>query len=262
MAAQTYIAGGASKRSRKKRRTAVLSAIDGLEKSGSGSGASKTRGTLKNHKHNNNNNNSDDNNNNDNKNNVESVNMREFSSDARSVTFDVPSRVDLSSKAYPREKHPKAPANINRVEDDSKSMYRKIAMATLDVRADNSYVRFPVLFDTGAFPHSYVSIGVVQELGLLNNIVEYTAENNTAQKGDKFRSIGDVDVEFRLPNKHTFTGKFRVADISTEFMFGLELLKQLGAVIDLNREKITLVKCKKCKVPLLSRNDWTSVSNV
>ena len=152
-------------------------------------------------------------------------------------------------------------ASVCRVGEDTGQ--RNMCMANVEIKSGyGQYERLPALFDTGAHPSSYVSVDVLSRLGLTQSVRLLKKSHQTAGKGQTFTSQGTIPVEFRLPNKKRFTATLIVADISTEIIFGTDLLRRLGCVIDMNKNVITCTKLARCKLPMLRLDQWNQVSNI
>lgn len=124
-----------------------------------------------------------------------------------------------------------------------------------------SFTDTPALFDSGAFPDSYVSYDFLAGLGLLSEMKHEEKKHTVANK-DVFASVGTVLLTFKMPNKCTFKYEFRVADISTEVILGRNLLKALGAIINFNTDRITCVKANRCRLSMIPVDEWSEVSNI
>ena len=138
---------------------------------------------------------------------------------------------------------------------------RRISMSYLQLeRANGLWLRTAALFDTGAEPDSYISLRMVQRLGLRKRVRQDPVEHRTAQKGARFSSIGDLRMRIRLPNGEQVLCKLRVADISTELIIGAALMRALGAVIDMTKGQIVLKRADHCVLRMIRRADWRAVS--
>ena len=142
------------------------------------------------------------------------------------------------------------------------SSSRKVSITMMEILTPDSYSHKPVLFDTGAFPSSYVSVDLVEELGLSRFMTGTTQQHKTASKDNKFLTHGKIELQFRLPNGMVFDHEFLVGELNMEIIFGTDLLTSLGAIVNLHTHNITLMKMDKVRLKMISVEDWTAVSSI
>ena len=82
-----------------------------------------------------------------------------------------------------------------------------------------NFFALPCLFDTGAHPHSYISIKTLRSLGLVDEMLPDNIRYSTANPNERFSVLGKINLTFRLPNGTTVSNEFKVADVSTEVIF-------------------------------------------
>lgn len=143
---------------------------------------------------------------------------------------------------------------------------RKVSMANMKIMGAEEWLTVTALFDSGAFPASFVSKDLVERLSLENFVKNSDREHGTAGQGGSFKSYGDLEILISLPNKAQLTATFTVADVSTEMIVGLGLLKEMGAIIDFVNDRVVCTKMrtkgKRTILPMLPMEEWSSTNHI